>query len=175
MSRWGAATANTEAPKAPAQVGAALATLFLSPQHNPTFSSPVLAEECPLHPLHILDPHVRENDHGYKLTFNLPDAVTEDGLDISVRFVLSVGRGYGLPSARPRRVLSDMCLQRAARYPTASATIVVVSRKKKREFFSCFVLEVLLFLFAVVSCALRVDGSQIEFCSTAGDSPLFLL
>ncbi|CAM9450348.1 unnamed protein product [Hapterophycus canaliculatus] len=81
MSHWGAATANTEAPKPPDQAGATLTTLFLSPQHNPPFPSPVSAEECPLH---ILDPHVRQNDHGYKLTFNLPDAVTEDGLDISV-------------------------------------------------------------------------------------------
>lgn len=89
MFRWGAATAKSEAPhpKASDQAGATLTTLFLSPQHNPPFPAPVSPEECPLH---ILDPHVRENEHGYKLTFNLPDAVTEDGLDISVRFVRSL-------------------------------------------------------------------------------------
>ncbi|CAM9827716.1 unnamed protein product [Scytosiphon promiscuus] len=81
MSGWGPATPNTEAPKPSDPAGATLTTLFLSPQHNPPFPSPALAEECPLH---ILDPHVHENENGYKLTFNLPDAVTEEGLDVSV-------------------------------------------------------------------------------------------
>eukprot|EP00903_Cladosiphon_okamuranus_P005716 g5675.t1 len=42
---------------------------------------PMLLEESPLR---ILDPHVRETEDGYTLTFNLPTAVTEDGLDLSV-------------------------------------------------------------------------------------------
>lgn len=51
----------------------------------PPLSLPMLLEECPLR---ISDPDVRETDDSYTLTFNLPSEVTEDGLDLSVRYCL---------------------------------------------------------------------------------------
>lgn len=46
-----------------------------------TFSLPGLLQDCPLQ---VEDPDVAETDTGYTLTFNLPEEVREDGLDISV-------------------------------------------------------------------------------------------
>lgn len=46
-----------------------------------TFSLPGLLQDCPLQ---VEDPDVAETDTGYTLTFNLPEEVQEDGLDVSV-------------------------------------------------------------------------------------------